>query len=514
VNAADPVHAAPTGVYHGRGWTVDVGTDAGAEAVRVASMHEAMHERLQFTTIYGVIAEVHAAVAEATADPAWVRKATVMARGFQTVHEEFATWMSVTTFGWSMERLGAEFPNYQRHGRSAARRVASLSSTYLAIHGVQAVARSAMQPAGLAARLTERGLVDLLASPLERIHLPDHRLHRLTRLLDAHGWGPLQQARSDYTLAEFALGRDDEWDELNAAAYSWCADLLRADGYPTLDYDGHRTFVRALPEAAAEIAGKPVGLSAGTNPSRDTPTSEIALFAVESETTLLGPRFPAILHGDRSALSTMIAGDQRRRHLFMAIRPRQRLMDNYLLHSEVPALSADIALVRCGGTDAVELFDVTDGSPRQLLDLGVPVVVSASQRSLSNPAVRNQWAPLLTRDSCVVMVDLRLSQHLPRWLEAGLTLHYAFLTTETFSGPVTVFVFDLRDRAGERSRLHIAVVTGLFCAALQLWLAEEPHKAQRVRPDATLSKEPLLELVLAHIVTEERSFDFHAGDQP
>ncbi|WP_425003064.1 hypothetical protein [Mycolicibacterium sp. S3B2] len=507
-------HAAPSGVYHGRGWTVDVGADAGAEAARVASMHEAMHERLQFTTIYGVLAEVHAAVAAATADPAWVRRAATMTRGFQTVHEEFATWMSVTIFGWSMERLGAEFPNYRRHGRSAARRVASLTSPYLAMHGVQAVARSAMQPAGLAVRLTDRGLADVLADPLQRVDLPDHRLHRLTRLLDTHGWGPLQQARSDYTLAEFAHGGDDQWDELNAAAYTWCADLLRADNYPTLDYDGHRRFVRALPEAAAEIAGRPVGLSAGTDPSRDGVTSEIAFFAVESETTIVGPRFPAVLHRDRSALSAMIAGDQRRRHLFLAIRPRQRLMDNYLLPVDGPALDNDAAVIRCGGTDAVELFDITDGSPQELLDLGVPIVVSASQRSLANPATRDRWAPLLSRETCVVMVDLRLSVHLPLWLEAGLTLHYTFLTTETFRGPVSIFVFDLRDHTGNRSRLHIAVVTGLFTAALQLWMAEAPNIAPRVQPDATLTEEPLLGLVLAHIATEERSFDFHAGEQP
>lgn len=512
--STSPGRSAPSGVYHGRGWTVDVGADAGAEAARVASMHEAMHERLQFTTIYGVLAEVHSALAAATADPVWIRKATAMTRGFQTVHEEFATWMSVTTFGWSMERLGVEFPNYRRHGRSAARRVAPLTNTYLAIHGVQAVARSAMQPAGLAARLTEHGLADVLATPLERVDLPDHRLHRLTRLLDAHGWGPLLQTRSEYTLAEFAQGRDDEWDELNATAYTWCADLLRADGYPTLAYDGHRRFVRSLPDAAAQIAGKTVGLSAGTDPGRDTSTSETALFAVESETTIIGARFPAVVHRDRDALAAMIAGDQRRRHLFLAIRPRQRLMDNYLLDEDGLAPSSDVAVIRCGGNEAVELCDVTDDSPRDLLDLGVPIVVSASQCSLSNPAVWSQWGALLTRESCVVMVDLRLSQHLPRWLESGLTLHYAFLTTETFCGPVTVFVFDLRDHAGERSCLHIAVVTGLFAAALQLWLVEGPNITERVRPDATLSEEPLLELVLAHVVTEERSFDFHAGGQP
>ena len=131
----------PQGMYHGRGWTVDVGEDADAEAVVVASIHEAMHDRLQMTTAYGLLLDRF----EEEQSGREAAESQAARSGCTRTHEEFATWMSCISAGWTAERLRAAFPVYERHLKRADRRVRSLAGPYLGMHATQAVARSCMQ---------------------------------------------------------------------------------------------------------------------------------------------------------------------------------------------------------------------------------------------------------------------------------------------------------------------------------------------------------------------------------
>jgi hypothetical protein len=495
---------------------VNVGQDADSDATDVAAMHEAMHDRLQFSTIYGGLVLVLSALGDATDDDRWNTRATMMARAYRTVHEEFATWMSITAFGWTVDRLHQQFPLYTRHARSAAGRVATLTDPYLAIHAVQAAARAAMQTAQLAETLTRDGLHTLLAGPIPRSMQPDYRLHRLSRQLAAHGWGPLASADHTATpsLEEFAAARDVAWDDLNAAAYHWCAQLLATDGCPTLPYDGHIPYLQAAAAEAVEVAGGPIGLAAQRR-QESLGTADIALFAVESQTTNLGPRLPARLYAPPRPLSTMLAGDAQRIHLFLTIRPRQRVLDQYDITGIPLAQRSHVALLRCGTDAGIDLYDVTDLGPETLLTLDVPVIVSISMKSLADSTVRSPWSALLTRQSCTVLVDLRPSEHLRDWLtEAGTSLHYSFIDSETPTDTVRLFVFAIEDDSGNRSRTHLCVVPRLYAAGLRLWFAETAELNGRTHHDQRLADSLLVRITLAHLVTEERSFDFHAGESP
>ena len=68
-----------SGRYHWGGWTVDLSGDG---AGRMASIHEAWHDRLQFTTIYGLLVQHLWSVGDAAGDPRWTR------RGDDLLHED------------------------------------------------------------------------------------------------------------------------------------------------------------------------------------------------------------------------------------------------------------------------------------------------------------------------------------------------------------------------------------------------------------------------------------------
>jgi hypothetical protein len=172
----------------------------------------------------------------------------------------------------------------------------------------------------------------------------------------------------------------------------------------------------------------------------------------------------------------MLAGDTRHPHLFLAIRPRHRVLDQYDTGGTSVPNRDHIALLRCGTPDGVDLYDVSDTPPQALLALGADIVVSISMKPLAEEGVRAQWSPLLTAQTSTVIVDLRPSRHLTDWLTpAGTSLRYSFIDSETHTDTVRVLVFEVVNSSGRRSRTHLCVVPRLYAAGLQLWFAEAPN---------------------------------------
>jgi hypothetical protein len=502
----------PHGIYHGRGWTVDVGADASAQTVTIASMHEAMHERLQVTTIYGCIVILLQRLAVLEPDGPWELRAATMQRGCLDVHEQFATWMSAVPAAWDRERIGADFPRYLRHFDRAAQRLAAIANPYLAMHAMQAVARACMQPAGLA-ELAQADVAAITPSQLDRTMRPNYRLRVLDRLLAERGFGPITDyvgPSVDLSMSRFADDNDTEWDTLSAAAYEWCAVLLKNAGCPTLPYDGHLDSVRAATDAAVAYAGVPIGVAADAGIA--LATVDVGLFAVESEQMTLGPPLPAFVHPPGTDLGVMLAGDAERAHLFLAIRPRGRLMAQYAIDDAALPARDHLAVLRCSTDDAVELLDVSDMAPAELAN-GRAVVVSVSMRSLADEHIRSHWAGLLNRTQAAVLTDLRPSVHIPQWLEdPALRLRWTVFGAETPRGVIRILAFRLDGGEGMSSRLYLAPVSSLYASGFELWLDESPAVAGRADRDDTLTTGALVRFSLAHLTTEERHFDFHAGE--
>ena len=108
-----------SGRYHWGGWTVDLSGDG---AGRMASIHEAWHDRLQFTTIYGLLVQHLWSVGDAAGDPRWTRRGDDLLLGAQRANEEFASVMTEQTSAGLAGRLRADYPLYARHAPRARQR--------------------------------------------------------------------------------------------------------------------------------------------------------------------------------------------------------------------------------------------------------------------------------------------------------------------------------------------------------------------------------------------------------
>ena len=492
-----------SGLYHLRGWHVDVGDDAEADEVLVASMHEAMHDRLQMTTLFGCLVALLQEQATRAGDDAGLLRAGRLQRGSSRVHEEFATWMSVVPMGWDSDRLEKAFAVYARHLLRAQRRVANLRGPYLRMHAMQAVARACMQPQFLAESL-DADASALGAEAVGHASRPDARLMRLDHALAARGWGPLERwvgDADDLSPERFAEEADPGWAELNEAAYSWCRLLLADAGCPTLPYDGHLPTVSTLRDA--------LGIEA--DPAA-TPSAIVALLSVESETLVLEEPIRAVVLPAGTALGDIAAGGEGSRHLFLAIRPRDHLLAQYALDGTL-GTAQHLAVLRCQLDDgAVELLDVTDMPPEAVAAAG-PVVVSIAMSSLADDQIRSHWQPLLSREQATVLCDLRPSVNIGGWLaDPDLSLRYGIVGIESRVGTSRILVFQI-EKGTQASRVHLAPVSRLYSTGFELWLNETDTIADRVRRDDSLGSLPLVHYAAAHILLEERLFNFTTGDR-
>lgn len=491
-----------SGLYHGRGWQVEVGDDAEADDVLMASMHESMHDRLQMTTLFGCTVALLKDHAARASDEAVAIQASRLQQAATRVHEEFATWMSVVPAGWS-DRLHRVFPVYGRHLLRAERRVRDLRGPYVAMHAVQAIARTCMQPLGLTTILHNTPPTEISARQLAHTCRPDARLITLERALTEHGWGPVSAwtgDAQDMSPERFAEEGDPGWGDLNRAAYDWCRSLLEEAGSPTLPYDGHLPFVDALRGAL------------GIRRTQTTSSSPmIALMSVESETLILDEPLPAFVHPVDTPMSELMAGGEDGQHLFLAIRPRQELLSQYHLTDPI-SLEAHAAVLRCQREDdTVELLDVTDIPPADLGSAG-PVVVSIAMSSLADESVRHQWRSLLGHHQSTVLCDLRPSTNIAGWMnDAAMMLRYAIVGIETRVGTIRLLIFRM-ENGGDVSRLYLAPISRLYSTGFQQWLRETPSLRERVMEDESLGDLPLVRYSAAHILLEERLFTFTSGD--
>src|SRR4051794_22036054 len=119
-----------SGRYHGAGWVADLSQGRLGPAARLGTIHQAMHDRLQFTTMYGLLVQVLWAVGDATGEPSWTERADEMLLGAARVHEEFASWMTEQLAGPGISQLRNAYPAYAGHADRATGRADGHNSDY------------------------------------------------------------------------------------------------------------------------------------------------------------------------------------------------------------------------------------------------------------------------------------------------------------------------------------------------------------------------------------------------
>lgn len=505
------------GAFHPRGWHIEVGSDAGSDMTAVASMHEAVHERLQHTTLWGWLIQLSFAYAQATGEDAPRATAVSMLAACRHVHEEFATFTSMITASLRPEDLEADYPAYAGHARRAQSAVAGIDSSYHQLHAIRAVARACMQPQRLAELVSVTGVPGLTMAAIDRSMRPDHRLSVLARSLRESGWGePPTSIAADVPLRDFAELGDDNFTAVDGWYYDRAALLLRNAGMPTLGHDAQVPIVSALHRALEEQTGSSLGYFRAGEQSEDDDL-DVVISAHESETLSLRPPLPASVVPPDTPDEALTSGDDAL-HLFVALRPAARISAQYTLDHRWQA--EQVAVLRTtaavDGQRAVILKDVTGADPASLAALRVPLIVSASWRSTADEALMARWRPFMTQDNSTVLCDLSVSRHIISWVAAGdRQLRYTIAGFKTPWGLVRCLVFRMTNGASGRSRLHLAVASRTYLRAFDLWVEEHPRfRGRAERSDDMLDEhQPLVEITLNHVLAEERLFGLDAGEQ-
>ncbi len=502
-----------SGRYHWDGWTVDL---SGEGAGRMASVHEAWHDRLQFTTIYGLLVQHLWSVGDATGEPQWTTRGDDLLLGAQRTHEEFASVMTEQTSADLAGTLRASYPIYARHADRARQRVGT-ADEYTLLHRVNALYRACMQPADAAGYAQD--LAAVTAAMVLRRARPDHRLAVLTAAIKRDGWNDsAENPGSPRTIRDYGDEDDVAWEQASRAAYEWCADLLRERGCPTLAYEGQLELVERMNQHATAVAGGPIRLvpASASTEGREGDT-DVVMRAFESETVTFGTPAPWRPAPAGTDPSDMVSGRGGGAHLFVGLRPVGRV-PSAVATLAADRAQADMVLVRSTIRDDGALrcvaLDVTQAGPGPLLAAGVPVITSISMRSLAGSSLRGRWAPLLRPEASTVLVDLSLARHLRLWLEdSGARARYGLGRYSARGREAVAIGLRIESPAGF-SRLHLAVVSPSYAAAFEVWLADTPGVGAHVtRDDGLLDEnEPLVTVTMGHLLAEEPRFDFKAGE--
>ncbi|MFE9958963.1 hypothetical protein [Micromonospora sp. NPDC005299] len=511
------------GRYHGTGWVIDLSQGEVVEADRLTSIHETWHDRLQFTTMYGLLVQVLWSVADASGERGWLKQANTLLAGAVRTHEEFAAWMTEQLAGPALPSLRASYPDYAAHADRARQRLQLTDDPYTLIHALNALYRSCMQPSAIAETIAADPAV-----PLERMTLasfsrtarPDHRLRVLTARLRTHGWDTVPRDTGLHTVRDYADQDDDAWEEVNRVFYDRCAQLLTEAGCPTLPYEGQLAHVERLHAHAIQTIDRPIRLVPASASSLGHQTdADVVLRSMESEQLRLRAVIPATVADAEAPISSLVSGRGAGRHLFLAIRPSPRVRSAYVLDGAPIPHRRHLALLRSSVADIgrrVVLLDVTGRAPADFLAVGLPVVTSISMAALSDDEVRERWGPLLTVDRSTVLVDLSPTRHLRLWLTGDShRLRYALARYQATGRTVIALVWQLHLDAGATSRLHIALVTPAYAAAFEVWLDSHVHLRERTERDDDLTDrhEVLLSMTIGHLLAEEPTFDFQAFDE-
>lgn len=503
-----------SGRYHWGGWTVDL---SGEGARRMVSVHEAWHDRLQFTTIYGLLVQHLWSVGDATGEQLWTKRGDDLLLGAQRTHEEFASVMTEQTSGDLAKMLQGSYPIYTRHADRVRQRVGK-ADAYSFLHRINALYRACMQPADAAGYIQD--LAGVTAAKVARQARPDHRLAVLTAAIKRDGWNDTaKNPDSLRTIGDYATEDDAAWERASRAAYDWCARLLGERECPTLAYEGQLEHAERMNQMAAALAGGPIRLvPASTSANSREGDTDVVMRAFESETITFGTPAPWFRAPADTSPSDMVSGHGSAAHLFVCLRPVGRVPP------AVAALTSDraqpdLVLIRStirdeNGALQCAAFDVTQAGPDLVLAAGMPVITNLSMRSLASSGLRDRWAPLLRPEMSTVLVDLSLTRHLRLWLADGTAqARYGLGRYSIFGREAVTLGLRIESPTGY-SRLHLAVVSPSYAAAFEVWLAETPEVGGRVtRDDALLdANEPLVTVTMGHLLAEEPQFDFKASE--
>ncbi|MFF7973388.1 hypothetical protein [Streptomyces sp. NPDC007905] len=450
-----------------------------------------------------------------------------------------------------LDATGGEYTGYYK---DAAGLAAGVECPGLRLMAVRSALLACMQPDFLPALLD----ADLPVDPRGRFPsrlLPDRRLQMVLDGADGVLWRTAwERCRSECaampgwdalfsgarTHAQCACPDDDRlWPiraALDRALYAQVAALLDRERSPTLAYDGHRPLVPSVIEAVEAASPKTRGRMVLPDPSLSV--VDEALDSMHRERLVLrrvGQDDPVVA-GSPSAprlrarwarlvdfvddpTLRVVSGRRSQRHVFVAVRPAGRLLQQYVLDSGTAVELADrgdtpVAVIRrCDGLRAdIDMVELS--SPQELSVIvgsrpgnrGVVSCVSLS--ALGDHAWVRMWGGVLQRTTLFGLFDLDPIANFGLWRTEGRRVRYATSDVVAPGGiPMTVL-------AVRPDHLHFPlllpttrVTARLLVDHLRRNVPASREKPSLLSPRLRPQRRQLLAEVLTHLLTEEPWFD-------
>ncbi|GEM_PF-1507876 len=545
------------GCYEMSHWSVTFG-DSTAESLRMlASLHEAMHARLNDSTVYGSLLHVYAYLLRNGFQPE--RTAARLGRlikATRTAHECFATFTSVLAVGRGSEASGdlAAYPLYQDYLRQAQRTMLGLDGAFFRVCAANALFRLCLQPA-TAIRVTETGnLTRPEALDWLSLDAPDRRLRLLSENIDAVFWANViakaiehHADRPEWTALDAHRRGDVAYDDLTGAVfddietalihhiYAELAALLTRLGSASLAFDGHQPLTTALVAQADRLLPPgprafPLRAAGVEALSQDAINRDTVLQFAEERYVVRQPLAASLRSLDdlpRDMWAELVADDGGLAHLFVIARQASRIPPHYRFGPAETALLEELGdeplvlvrrrVIEPDGSMRVDHTLLPDVERFTALvawaeSQELPIIANISLATL---AVR-RWAaiwrsPLEATGNVTVLLDLTPFLYLDRWTSTEeRTVDYAFLDAQADGRPHKVFAAYIAE-GGLPPLLAPCTTTVVHALGYYIGTMAPAREALRQSGEFLRSHMGAVQLSLAHLLGEEAFFDFLAA---
>jgi hypothetical protein len=218
------------------GWGTVVDAGGGdRDTAAFVSEHERLHVNLNSSTSYGILLRACAIHA-----PRHLGSAVELCR---TTHETYATYLGIWVVLEEPQRVLAAFPDYLRYFALGERLAREFRAGGIAArNAVSAAARAAMHLPlpGLAAQLRDGEIaIPEDAGPDRRFAVLCEAAPPVRELLGAFPTTWLDEPIEKTLEEEHGLSKD-EMEKLNHVLFERYAEVLRTEGFPTLDWNAHQ----------------------------------------------------------------------------------------------------------------------------------------------------------------------------------------------------------------------------------------------------------------------------------
>lgn len=453
-----------------RAWFLRAGGLRGGDEQVMAEWHEGLHDELQMSSAWGMLASTAFLLWRRKYRPLTLRQVfELMVGKSQETHERFATTLSADRHGVRATRaLLAGNPDYLGYLDRGLGLVDGRDIPWLLRRAAtEAVLRSCMSPAHVS-DLLAKGFENLTHDDLDLSRqAPDQRLKDYERTGGPSSWGPLfRELIAEFSSRGGDLGNADraapldsqiEWERLTRfenevllpRCHGHAAAVLAAAGLTTVGWADVEEFALALRTAMHRVDPD---LAKRFNPVMERrPIQDDGEYYDRQRILLHDDRFPAEVIGDISAVRDAyeISDADGPRYVCAAWMSRDVAAAQFAIPvgRELPDHVAVLAIAEpvSSGAPAARIGLVAPAcSPRQMQEqLGDAALVAlTTSRTLADPRIERVLRQV---EPVYVLMDLPITKNIDAWVREGARVRYALDSTPGISTAdlwTAVFVID------------------------------------------------------------------------